>query len=233
MGRVNRFLLGLVFLALVCALSSVALVAWRAQVELSGMQNMVKERIDLQAELTRKELRSLVDNKFALLDSTVKSELSTSRTVLSHELALTRTSITDIAKLADSRAESIQADLNDQLTRAVLSANSQLTRTNDILDEQLTTTNGAILLTVSNLNETIEPIKGALPLFLDCDHNPDCVFNRYVGIARAAEHTSESIDSISKDVNTYVHEFTKPKPWWQKVINVTTAAAYAVIQVLY
>ena len=38
-----------------------------------------------------------------------------------------------------------------------------------------------------------------MPLFLDCDHNADCVFNRYVGASRGIEHAAQDVSVMSAD----------------------------------
>lgn len=40
----------------------------------------------------------------------------------------------------------------------------------------------------------------ALPLFLDCDHNPDCAFNRYVGASKGIERAALNIGAATQDV---------------------------------
>src|SRR5581483_8628936 len=41
----------------------------------------------------------------------------------------------------------------------------------------------------------------ALPLFLDCDHNADCVFNRYVGASRGIELAASNFGKASGDIS--------------------------------
>ncbi len=43
-------------------------------------------------------------------------------------------------------------------------------------------------------------VNDALPLYLDCDHNPDCVFNRYVGVSEGIERASLNVGQMSQDV---------------------------------
>jgi len=43
-------------------------------------------------------------------------------------------------------------------------------------------------------------VNDALPLFLDCDHNPDCVFNRYVGASKGIERAAQNFGQASADV---------------------------------
>jgi hypothetical protein len=42
-------------------------------------------------------------------------------------------------------------------------------------------------------------IDDSLPMFLDCDHNPDCVFNRYVGVSRGVETAATDVSAMSRD----------------------------------
>jgi len=81
-------------------------------------------------------------------------------------------------------------------------------------------------------------VSDALPLFLDCDHNADCVFNRYVGASRGIERAAFNFGKASTDVSTAlpgaittwqsiganangiatnVNRLTKPK-WYDRLI---------------
>jgi hypothetical protein len=81
-------------------------------------------------------------------------------------------------------------------------------------------------------------VDDAMPLFLDCDHNPDCVFNRYVGASRGIERaalnfgkastdvstalpgaiaTWQSIGANANEIATNVNQLTKPK-WYDRLI---------------
>jgi len=42
-------------------------------------------------------------------------------------------------------------------------------------------------------------IDDSLPMFLDCDHNPDCLFNRYVGVSRGIETAATDVSGMSQD----------------------------------
>jgi hypothetical protein len=70
------------------------------------------------------------------------------------------------------------------------------------------------------------------PLFLDCDHNPDCAFNRFVGFSSGAEQaalslgraaplmTSEAVkaekhfENIAAAADRFVDRVDKHQPWW-------------------
>jgi hypothetical protein len=66
------------------------------------------------------------------------------------------------------------------------------------------------LATVDSLHRDLKPsldsaaaitaqVNDALPLYLDCDHNPDCVFNRYVGVSKGFERASANVGQMSQD----------------------------------
>jgi hypothetical protein len=77
-----------------------------------------------------------------------------------------------------------------------------------------------------------------LPLFLDCDHNADCVFNRYVGASRGIERAASNFGKASTDISSAlpqaittwqsigvnangiaanVNQLTKPK-WYDRLL---------------
>ena len=69
----------------------------------------------------------------------------------------------------------------------------------------------AALSTVAGIRQDLQPVLGnsgriaaqvndALPLFLDCDHNPDCMFNRYVGAAVGIERAARNFGEASQDI---------------------------------
>jgi hypothetical protein len=68
----------------------------------------------------------------------------------------------------------------------------------------------AAVATVPSLERDLRPalqhsaaiaaqIDDSLPLFLDCDHNPDCIFNRYVGVSRGIETAAIDVSGMSRD----------------------------------
>jgi hypothetical protein len=54
--------------------------------------------------------------------------------------------------------------------------------------------------TLENSAAITTQVNEALPLFLDCDHNPDCVFNRYVGASKGIERAAMNFGQASADV---------------------------------
>ena len=87
---------------------------------------------------------------------------------------------------------------------------------------------------------TLSQVENAAPLFLDCDHNPDCIFNRYVGVAKATENTMQDVSAsvprflaiagsvgenveagsrkyleVAQDTHVFITRMTPPKfPTW-------------------
>lgn len=58
--------------------------------------------------------------------------------------------------------------------------------------------------TLENSAAVTAQVNEALPLFLDCDHNPDCVFNRYVGASKGIEGAAMNFGQASADVRRAV-----------------------------
>ena len=57
-------------------------------------------------------------------------------------------------------------------------------------------------------------VSDALPMFLDCDHNPDCVFNRYVGASRGIERAAFNFGEASADIS---HALPPAIATWQSI----------------
>jgi hypothetical protein len=45
-------------------------------------------------------------------------------------------------------------------------------------------------------------VDNAAPVFLDCEYNPDCLFNRYVGASKGIERAAANFGQMSADVRT-------------------------------
>lgn len=58
--------------------------------------------------------------------------------------------------------------------------------------------------TLENSAAVTAQVNSALPLFLDCDHNPDCVFNRYVGASKGIERAAMNFSQTTTDVRNAV-----------------------------
>jgi len=67
-------------------------------------------------------------------------------------------------------------------------------------------------------------VENGLRLFLDCDHNPDCVFNRYQGTAKAMERAAGDISAMSLDFRRDWPEYLRTWNGIGKNVEETTAS---------
>ncbi len=57
---------------------------------------------------------------------------------------------------------------------------------------------------LNNVRHLTKQVDAAAPLFLDCDHNPDCVFNRFQGTSKAIERSAQNFGQMSTEVRLAV-----------------------------
>ena len=135
-----------------------------------------------QLEATRRELVGVVEAARKDLTAQVESARQDVLTRSERQSAALRTDVmaevAEIRKMADRR-------LGDTLARA-----------------------DTALGTVEALRRNFQPVldnsaaiaaqvNASLPLFLDCDHNVDCVFNRYVGASKGIERAALNLGQAS------------------------------------
>jgi hypothetical protein len=95
-------------------------------------------------------------------------------------------------------------------------------------------------------NRISAQLESAAPLYLDCDHNPDCAFNRFQGTSKSLEKSAQAIaaampqltassiqiadnaSAITGDVRTITHEVTKPEKWYMRVLKLVAPVGWAV-----
>ncbi len=127
------------------------------------------------------------------------------------EFALTRSEL-----LAEARAarRDLLARTERQVTGMRGDAASQLTEFRETADRRVGDTLAradAAIATLDNLRQDVKPVlehsaaitaqvDDSLPLFLDCDHNPDCLFNRYVGASKGIERAAGNLGAASDDI---------------------------------
>jgi hypothetical protein len=143
----------------------------------------------------------------------IPGEIGTTRSALTGEIAAAREDLTrqiaaarrDVVSRSDRQLTGIRRDL---LAEADAVRDTADRRMGDTLARA-----DAALHEIEGLRQDLKPsldhtaaitaqIDGALPLFLDCDHNPDCVFNRYVGVARSVERATLNLGQVSQDVRS-------------------------------
>lgn len=96
--------------------------------------------------------------------------------------------------------------------------------------EQLGRMNDSVAAVAEPVRGTMAKVDEVLPLWLDCDHNPNCLFNRYVGtmkgieqasiaMGKAAPETTQAVKGITQSVDTIAARFAKERPWYKKVLD--------------
>ncbi len=100
----------------------------------------------------------------------------------------------DLVGEADSVRETADRRLGDTLSRvdtALASAESLRQDLKPALDHSAAA--------AAQAESVAAQVNGALPLYLDCDHNPDCVFNRYVGVSKGIERAAGNFADMSQE----------------------------------
>jgi hypothetical protein len=141
----------------------------------------------------------------------IPRELQSSREALIGEADAARKDLTnqiaaargDVLLRSERQIAGLRADV---MTQAAATLSTADRRIGDSLARVDTA-----LASVESLRQDIAPslrnsaaitsqVNDALPLFLDCDHNPDCVFNRYVGASKGIERAAINFGQMSSDV---------------------------------
>lgn len=191
-------------------------------------------QVDHQAMEARKELADKVDSALDAAMFTLNQQGDATRLAAVRELRATREQL--VGEIDSTRvqvAETVKASLALADRHAVAFENR--------LDE----TNGILSSTAKPIAGVVAQVNAAAPDFLDCDHNPDCVFNRYVGVARAtersaiaiekalpiltleAEQTGQHVNRIAGSVDLFVQRVTAPQPLWKTILGVARDAGTA------
>lgn len=145
-------------------------------------------------------------------------------------------------RTADSRLASLQDEVHDQLgqtNRSVATVTAAAASEIPKLSASISQSSTALLSSIDQVAQPagslVRQVDEAAPLFLDCDHNPDCAFNRFQGtskaieksahafatnapaIARSTAQLGENAARISDDVRREVDVLTKPKHWYSHI----------------
>jgi hypothetical protein len=130
----------------------------------------------------------------------IPSELEATRMALIEE---TRAARRDLLVRSERQFTALRGDTVAQLSEFREAADRRLgdslARADTVLD------------TLNNFRRDVKPtldhsagitaqIDDSLPLFLDCAHNPDCLFNRYVGASKGIERAALNFGEASQDV---------------------------------
>jgi len=144
------------------------------------------------------------------------------------------TRTTALAAIGDTRRE-LWAEV--ARTRGDLFARvDRLTDVSERALSEVTASVDAISGTATELRPVLEnaakitaQVNDVLPMFVDCDHNPDCVYNRYVGVAQSTERamravaetapeTLKSVESTAGSVASIARSWEKQTPLYVRVL---------------
>src|SRR5580692_11685724 len=139
------------------------------------------------------------------------NEIQATRSALIGEVAATRIDLTqqiaasrrDLLSRTEREADALRKDVMTEAAAVRITADRRLGDTLSRVD--------TALATVDSLRRDLKPsfdhtaaitaqVNDSLPMYLDCDHNPDCVFNRYVGVSKGVERASANFGQMSQDV---------------------------------
>lgn len=201
------------------------------QKAIAALPVIAERQVREQGEKTRVFAKEIIEKEMADTRLMLSAELEGTRDFASQEIALARNDIKGIADLADSRLAGIQRDLNTQLASAGANLNDRAVDLNRTLE-----------LTSAPYRSIGQQFSDAAPLFLDCDHNADCLFNRWVGMGRGVEDISLSLGSIAKtaersapafvgsvtgiadNTKRFTDKFVQPKPLYKYLIDAAPGA---------
>lgn len=222
-------------LALAAALGTLARFSWLAGDAARELPLRADQAVAREADATRLVLAKLV----ALALLTAQVEIGATRRDMDARLASVERQVISEVRLArtdalarlDSRLASMEGIAAVRLREALVVADNQLTVANLTLATEaarLNTSVAKVADVAPPLQATMERIADASPLWLDCQFNADCLFNRWVGTSRGVEKMAlafganagpqqAALTAIAEDVRTVTHEFTRKKTWKEKL----------------
>jgi hypothetical protein len=160
----------------------------------------------------------------------VPGEIAATRSALTGEIAATRRDLNaqlrNIAARTERQAAALRIDTLAEVDEIRQTADRRIGDTLARADAALGTLEGVrqdLKPALENSAAITGQVNEALPLFLDCDHNPDCVFNRYVGASKGIERAALNFGQASADVRNAVPQMLAT--WNQIGVGVAGTAA--------
>jgi hypothetical protein len=140
-----------------------------------------------------------VPAEIRLTRAALLQEADAARRDLTRQVAAARVAAVE---LSDRQATAFRTEILAQTADFGDAAGRRLGGTLSKIDTTLATTTAIELElrpTLQHSATIAAQIDDSLPMFLDCDHNPDCVFNRYVGVSRGIETAAVDVSGMSRD----------------------------------
>ena len=218
-------------IVIVCVLICVCGVCIQVVLTLRTLPGVITE----QSSAWRDMSETVIYRQLAETRTLVHNELESTRQLLIAQSTVIRSDLQTTVKLADTRAAVLIDTSNSQLSAISRLLDVHLTTIESDINQQLVELNTTISTVASPASATLGQIADAAPLFLGCDHNADCVFNRWVGMGRGIEKmaengavTSKNISKLTEDIEHFTFELTKPKPWYKHLVDYGKLGVYAV-----
>ncbi len=127
-----------------------------------------------------------------------------------------------------TRVDRLTKRTDAQLAGVQVTVAGNLTRLNDSIEEIADAAAGVkpVLTAAAGITAQIDY---ALPMFLDCTQNPDCAYNRYVGVAQSTEKamlavaatapgTLKSVESTVGSVASIARSWEKRRPLYIRAL---------------
>ncbi len=207
-------------LALMCSvLLGIAVLTWKAP----GM-------LDRAARETRTAVIAEIDSQANQTRAALLTEASRWERDANERLGGALSEIRTTEQDANSRTEEALEIVRD----ASVKADAHLANLEGIANRQLTGLNITAASMAVPIAESAKQVDDALPLWLDCQFNPDCAFNRYQGVSKAFEKTAQviareaplmtekadsiagSVESVSQSVAKEAEVLTRPQTKMQQ-----------------
>lgn len=129
----------------------------------------------------------------------IPAEIASTRRELLREATATRR---DLLQRSDRQVTALRIDLMNEVSAIRETADRRIGDTLTRADAALEAVNGLrqdLKPTLDHSAAITAQVNDSLPLFLDCDHNPDCIFNRYVGTSKGIERAALNFGEASQD----------------------------------
>lgn len=150
------------------------------------------------AATASRDVPRLIDTRAASIQSDARQLIEQGLIDIRHDLveqvALTRSA--SLREIQDTRTALVHDALPKVIAgvdRIRVDAAGQLGRTNDTL-----------AAAVKPMQESAQQVDEALPMFLECDHNADCLFSRFQGTSKAIERTAQVIAAEAPKMSAHV-----------------------------
>jgi hypothetical protein len=143
---------------------------------------------------------SLLVRTAAKTIATVPAEIDQTRGELLAEVTAARK---DILLRSERQVSALRKDLMAETGRIRQTADRRIGDTLARADAALASVDGLradLKPTLDHSAAITAQVNDALPLFLDCDHNADCAYNRYVGASKGIERAAMNIGQMTQDV---------------------------------